>query len=96
MSIVRALRYGQVTLPKKFREVLNIKEGDLLEAKLEDQKIVLTPKVLLNKDRAWEQVFQVLEDVHEKNKHIPQEEAERDALELIKEFRRRQDARNPS
>jgi len=90
MSIVKALRYGQVTLPKKFREALNIKEGDLLEAEMEGGKIVLTPKALVGKDKAWEKVFKVLEEVHEKTKHIPTEEAEKDALELIQEARRRE------
>jgi AbrB family looped-hinge helix DNA binding protein len=90
MSIVKALRYGQVTLPKKFREALNIKEGDLLEAEMEGGKIVLTPKALVNKDKAWEKVFKVLEEVHEKTKYIPTEEAEKDALELIQKARRRE------
>jgi len=96
MPIVMALRYGQVTLPKKFREALNIKEGDLLEAELDGEKIVLTPKVLVNKDKAWEKVFRVLSEVHEKTKHIPPEEAEKDALELIKETRRREYAQGAS
>lgn len=87
MPIVRALRHGQVTLPKVFRDVLNIREGDSLEAKLEDGKMVLIPQGLLNKERAWKKVFQVLEQVHESTKHI---QAERDALELIQEVRKRE------
>ena len=96
MLIVRALRYGQVTLPEEFRKALNIKEGDLLEAELEGEKIVLTPKMFFNKDKAWEKVFKVLSEVHEKTKHIPIEEAEKDALELIQEARRREYAQKPS
>jgi len=96
MPIVRALRYGQVTLPEEFRKTLNIKEGDLLEAELEGEKIVLTPKMLFNKDEAWEKVFRVLSEVHEKTKHIPIKEAEKDALELIQEARGREYAQKPS
>jgi len=96
MPIVRALRYGQVSLPEEFRKALNIKEGDLLEAELEGEKIVLTPKMLFNKDEAWEKVFRVLSEVHEKTKHIPIQEAEKDALELVQEARRREYAQKPS
>jgi len=96
MPIVRALRYGQVNLPEEFRKTLNIKEGDLLEAELEGEKIVLTPKTLFNKNEAWEKVFRVLSEVHEKTKHIPIQEAEKDALELIQEARGREYAQKPS
>ena len=50
MPIVKALRYGQITLPKPLRAALDIKEGDLLEAELDDGRIVLTPKTLVEGD----------------------------------------------
>ena len=34
MPFVKVLRHGQVTLPKEFREVLHINEGQILEAEL--------------------------------------------------------------
>ncbi|RLG42401.1 MAG: AbrB family transcriptional regulator [Thermoproteota archaeon] len=38
--IVKVTRKGQVTIPKKFREILNIKEGDSLYVRLEEDKVV--------------------------------------------------------
>ncbi len=40
--IVKVTRKGQVTIPKKFRDILNIKEGDSLYVRLEGDKVVLT------------------------------------------------------
>ncbi|RLG51259.1 MAG: AbrB family transcriptional regulator [Thermoproteota archaeon] len=40
--IVRVTRKGQVTIPKKFRNILNIKEGDSLYVRLDGDKIVFT------------------------------------------------------
>jgi AbrB family looped-hinge helix DNA binding protein len=35
MNVVKVLRHGQIILPKTLREVLDIKEGDILEIELE-------------------------------------------------------------
>jgi AbrB family looped-hinge helix DNA binding protein len=35
---------GQVVVPSRIRRKLNLQPGDSLEAKLEDQRIVLTPR----------------------------------------------------
>ncbi|MEM2084215.1 MAG: AbrB/MazE/SpoVT family DNA-binding domain-containing protein [Nitrososphaerota archaeon] len=39
--LVKVTRKGQITLPKKYRDVLNIEEGDIIYAHLEGNKIVL-------------------------------------------------------
>ena len=46
MPIVRILEHGQVTIPKKFRDMLGLKKGDLAEAELEGDRIMITPKTL--------------------------------------------------
>jgi AbrB family looped-hinge helix DNA binding protein len=89
MPLIKLLRYGQITLPKKIRESLNIREGDVLEAELEQGRIVLTPKTLVDQDQAWEQVFHVLDTVHKRTKHIPPKEAEHDAHALVQQARKR-------
>lgn len=38
---LKVTRKGQVTIPKKFREMLGIEEGDLIYAEIEGDKIVL-------------------------------------------------------
>ncbi len=44
---------SQVTIPKAFVELLGLKQGDILEARVEDGKIVLVPTVAIPKDQAW-------------------------------------------
>jgi AbrB family looped-hinge helix DNA binding protein len=49
MALVKVLRHGQVTLPKEFRDILGINEGDLMEAELEDNRILFRPKIVMDK-----------------------------------------------
>ena len=49
MSVVKILRHGQITLPKEIRKILGVGEGDLLEVGLENARVFLQPKVLVDK-----------------------------------------------
>ncbi len=49
MPVVRVIRHGQVTLPKEFRDALGVKEGDILEAEMKENQVVLKPKTLIDK-----------------------------------------------
>ena len=49
MSVVRVIRHGQITLPKEFRDALGVKEGDILEAEMKGNQVVLKPKTLIDK-----------------------------------------------
>ena len=49
MPVVKILRHGQITLPKEIRKILGVEEGDLLELGLENARIFLQPKVLMDK-----------------------------------------------
>jgi AbrB family looped-hinge helix DNA binding protein len=44
MPIVKVMQHGQITIPKKIRELLGLKEGDLADAELKGERIVITPK----------------------------------------------------
>ncbi|MFZ5453512.1 MAG: AbrB/MazE/SpoVT family DNA-binding domain-containing protein [Thermodesulfobacteriota bacterium] len=50
MAVVKILRHGQITLPKEIRKILGVEEGDLLELSLEDARVFLQPKVLVDKE----------------------------------------------
>ncbi len=63
MPFVKVLRGGQITMPKELREVLEIKEGDILEVQMEKNKVVLKPKVLVDKDHAWEKLNKIIAKV---------------------------------
>ena len=49
MSVVKLRPKRQVTIPKEIFNKLHLVEGDFIEAKAEDQKIVLIPKKLVTK-----------------------------------------------
>lgn len=44
---------GQMTLPAEIREALHIDAGALLVVEVDDGRIVLTPKVLVDVDQSW-------------------------------------------
>lgn len=50
-TIVKIHRKGQMTLPSRFRAAIGVAEGDLVEASLQRGKIVLTPKLLIDRSR---------------------------------------------
>ncbi|HLR79778.1 MAG TPA: AbrB/MazE/SpoVT family DNA-binding domain-containing protein [Bacillota bacterium] len=50
---VRFKRKSQVTIPHEIVEALNLKEGDDLECRLENGKIVFVPMVSVPRDQAW-------------------------------------------
>jgi len=52
MPLLQVKRHFQITLPAKLRQVLDLKEGDLMEAELVDnQAIILKPKVVVDRGR---------------------------------------------
>ena len=49
MPVVKILRHGQITLPKEIRKILGVGEGDLIELRLENARVFLQPKILVDK-----------------------------------------------
>lgn len=50
---IRFKKRSQITIPKEFVDALHLSEGDRLECRLEDGKIVIIPTVEIPKDQAW-------------------------------------------
>lgn len=48
-TIVRVQKKGQVTLPTRLRSQAGITDGDLIEATFQRGKIILTPKVVIDR-----------------------------------------------
>ena len=46
-------RNGQITLPANIRKKLGLEEGDLIEIEIIQDKAVLVPKKLIDKDQAY-------------------------------------------
>lgn len=87
MSLVKVVRNGQITLPAELRKALDLDEGDYLEVEVEGGNIVLRPKVVVDKDKAWEQLSAVLEEVHRKNEGVDPREVEEAVREAVKSLR---------
>jgi AbrB family looped-hinge helix DNA binding protein len=51
--LLRIRRNAQITLPARLRKAAQIEDGDLLDCEVEDGRIVLTPKKLIDKRDAW-------------------------------------------
>jgi len=70
--VTKMTRNGQVTLPAAIRREANVEEGDILAVHLEEDRIVLIPKKLIDKSQAyfWSEAWQRAE-----------QEAERDIAE---------------
>jgi AbrB family looped-hinge helix DNA binding protein len=49
MSLVQVREKAQITIPSRIRKELGIKKGDYLEIVKEDDKIVIIPKILVDK-----------------------------------------------
>ena len=52
MPLVQVREKAQITIPSKIRKILGIKKGDYLEVEAEGNKIVLIPKILIDKAKA--------------------------------------------
>jgi AbrB family looped-hinge helix DNA binding protein len=53
MELIQVRKKSQITLPATIRQALNLEEGDILVAEVQDGKLVLQPKVLVDKSQAW-------------------------------------------
>ncbi len=61
--LVKVTRSGQITIPAAIRKALNIREGDYVEVDLADDRIILTPKQVVDKSQAyfWTEEWQTAE-----------------------------------
>jgi AbrB family looped-hinge helix DNA binding protein len=50
-AVVKIQRKGQVTLPTRMRSAVGLAEGDLIEASVQRGKIVLTPKMAIDRSK---------------------------------------------
>ncbi|HGJ64858.1 TPA: AbrB/MazE/SpoVT family DNA-binding domain-containing protein [bacterium] len=92
MSLVKIKEKYQVTIPSAIRDRLSLKVGDVLEADLENDQIVLRPKMIVDKSEAWKRLFEVMDQVHSKNDQFDPKEIEQDVLMAINESRKRKKA----
>jgi len=70
VSLVQVREKAQITIPSKIRKALGIKEGDYLEIEIQEGRIVLIPKILVDKapsvtlsEKGEKMLKETLEDV---------------------------------
>ena len=63
MTLVRALRGGQVTLPADVRQRLKLAQGDYLEAEVVEQGVLLRPVLDVEREKAWRRVLKAPKSV---------------------------------
>jgi AbrB family looped-hinge helix DNA binding protein len=64
LPLVKVKDKFQITIPAEVRDEMRLSVGDILEATVEDNVIVLKPKVVVDRKQAWDRVIQVMERVH--------------------------------
>jgi AbrB family looped-hinge helix DNA binding protein len=85
LPLVRVKEKFQITLPAELREALHLVVGDLLEATVQDNVIVLKPKDVVDRAHARQQLIEVMDRVHAKlppSTQAPKEEEEEIAREI--------------
>src|SRR5215471_11117844 len=98
LPLVKVKEKFQITLPAELREVLHLAVGDLLEATIEDNVIVLKPKVVVDRAQAWAKMEHAMASVEDRAPNPDQspQEQEEELAEIIKEYRQDQHAKRRS
>ena len=83
MAVTKIRERGQITIPKQIRESLGLKKGDVVDARIEGDCVVITPQ----KSENWAKLLQVMKSVHEQNRGISEEEVYQDVERAVAELR---------
>lgn len=70
MPTVKIGKRHQITIPKEIFEELGLEEGEYVEVKTEDGRIVLVPQETIPKDQAWFWKEEWQKKEHEADKDI--------------------------
>ena len=78
--------HGQITIPKQIRESLGLEKGDVVDARIEGDCVVIMPKKSTTPEN-WAKLLQVMKSVHEQNRGISEEEVYQDVERAVAEIR---------
>ena len=90
MALLKILRAAQITLPAELRKQFNLAIGDYLEAQAVKEGILLKPVTVVEREKAWKQVFAAMKSVKDKKpnpKQTPKEQEE-EIARMAKAFRK--------
>lgn len=91
MALLKVRRFSQITLPAKIRKKLHLSEGDFLEVEEVKEGILLKPMAVMEREKAWENVFQAMEEVKEKKPVLKRslKAKEQEIARLVKKSRKK-------
>lgn len=90
MPLVKVKDKFQITIPAELRQEMHLAVGDLLEATIEGQKIVLKPKAVVDRTRAWEKMQRAtsrVKDFRPNPRQTPKEQEE-EIARTVKAYRK--------
>lgn len=87
MAAVKLGRSRQVTIPKKLMDEMNLRIGDYFEVERQGNRIILTPKVLVDQEAAKARLKELIEKAWKHNKGRKAEEIEAIVTQAIREVR---------
>jgi AbrB family looped-hinge helix DNA binding protein len=65
MQLVKIKNKFQITIPTEIRNEIGVKEGDILEAIVQNKTIIFKPKTVLDRDSVESDIAEGLEDFQE-------------------------------
>lgn len=95
MALVKVKDRAQITLPPDIRKALNVDVGDYLETEVVEGGVLLKPVAVVERTKAWDELFKVLEGVRYRRpepRPSPEEE-ERMVTEMIRAYRKERRAK---
>lgn len=78
MPLVKVNDKFQITIPAELREAIHLAVGDLLEATISGQTIVLKPKTMVEPAQAWTKIQRATERVEDLTPNVAQSPKEQE------------------
>lgn len=94
MPLLRIKRFSQVTLPPDMRKKFHLNEGDYLEAEATGDGILLKPVTVVERKKAWDRLFNVIENVQERKPRSKKtgKAKEEEIAGMVKDYRKQTNA----
>jgi AbrB family looped-hinge helix DNA binding protein len=84
---VRIQEKGQVTIPQKIRDKLNLKKGDLVVFEETENGVMVKPVIMVGKDDQREELQAIVHSIREQFKDYSVDEIESLVNDAVKETR---------
>lgn len=90
-TVMKISPQGQIRIPKKVMDALNIDKGDYVEVEIEQDQIVLKPRKLIDPTqgwywtREWQQIEADVDKEIEENELSPEFHTAEEGLKWLKE-----------